>query len=74
MKYKKLDIPFWERLTFLFTGLLSVRHLHSNKRVITSIPREQEAKIDINNIEEGEDPELNIPFFDLDNSETKSNL
>ena len=73
MEYKKLDIPFTERLTFLFTGLLSTRHLHCNKPVLSSIPSVKEEKVIINNIEE-EELKMDIPFFDLDKTETKSNL
>ncbi len=69
MEYKKLNIPLRERLTFLFTGLLAKKYLTG----ISNTQSKQEEQTDINNIEEV-NTDLSIPFFDLDNSDTKSNL
>jgi hypothetical protein len=84
MKYTKLEATLKERLVFLFTGLLCnklyekwkcvLEPNNTNKAVLIesqSTPL-QEEKSNINNIEE--ETIDNIPFFDLDNSETKSNL
>ncbi len=71
MEYKKIDMGFKERLVFLFTGIIPVKYLVSGKPNITFSQSEQEGQTDINNIEENM---VDIPFFDLDTSETKSNL
>ena len=73
MEYKKIDMGFKERLVFLFTGLIPVKYLTSGKPNITFSQTKQEEKNDISNIEET-DGKLDIPFFDLDDSKTKSNL
>ena len=73
MEYKKLQVPFMERLTFLFTGLLQTKHLIEERGNVWHSTPQQEQKTNINNIED-KDMKMDIPFFDLDNSDTKSNL
>lgn len=74
MGYKKLNISFKEKIVFLFTGLLDKKHLIGHKPNITFQQEEQEKKNDINNIEECTNDKIDIPFFELDSSKTKSNL
>ncbi len=73
MEYKKIDMGFKERLVFLFTGLIPVKYLTSGKPNLTFSQSKQEDDTDISNIEEN-NIKVDIPFFDLDNSKTKSNL
>lgn len=72
MEYKKLDIPFWERLTFLFTSLISKKYLEDKTEYISTPHIKQEENPNINNKEEK--IKMDIPFFELDSTETKSNL
>jgi len=78
MDYKKLNAPLKERIVFLFTGLLSVKYIIPDITDISATQYKQEEKTNINNKErdraDNSNLKLNIPFFDLDNSETKSNL
>lgn len=72
-EYTKLPVSLRERLLFLFTGLIKRSHIIS-KTVKIEVDRHQEDKTvgpDLTNTPEKIE---DIPFFDLDKSETKSNL
>lgn len=73
MEYTKLNSTLRERIVFLFTGLLPSKYISENKTTTISSQPKQEENVVINNIEEN-NIKMDIPFFDLDNSETKSNL
>ena len=73
MEYTKLKIPFMERLTFLFTGLLPTKHLYIEPALTRFVSQLKEERNGINNIEENE-LKVDIPFFELDSTETTSNL
>ena len=78
MEYKKINASFKERLMFLFTDLLPKKYVTEIYESISVHQGYKEPKFDINTKEEikedSPDVKMDIPFFDLDKSETKSNL
>jgi hypothetical protein len=74
MEYKKIDISLKDRFVLLFTGLIPKKYIETGKPNITFSQTKQEEKTDINNIEDNTMKMDSIPFFDLDQSDTKSNL
>lgn len=85
MGYTKLEATLKERLVFLFTGILNnklyekwsciLEPNNTGKAMIIESKTTplQDNKDSINNIEETE-LKMDIPFFDLEDSDTKSNL
>ena len=72
-EYIKVSVSLKERLLFLFTGLI-------HKKYVISISKKSERVITTNESksvvidEEKDDFRVDIPFFELDDKETKSNL
>jgi len=75
MDYKKIKVPFKDRLLFLFTGIINEKYLNIQKINSFSLPTENRSII--NNIKEVDieaETKVDIPFFEFDVNKTKSNL
>lgn len=80
MKYIKINISFKERLMILFFGLIPENLLKSKLEInssTTSQDQKKEYKEEVSMVEnknENKDNTENIPFFDLNEKNVKSNL
>lgn len=72
-EYVKLDISFVDKVVLVFTGLICKDHLiiEKTENVVYS---EAKQEITIPKGYEMDDKMENIPFFEIEQGETKSNL
>ena len=81
MRYIKLDLSFWDRLKVLFFGIVPENKLPEVVRIVETLeqcPTEKrvqepqpQVKESINNSEE---EEFHVPFFELQDDDVKSNF
>lgn len=75
-EYVKISVPVKDRLLFLITGLISKTYLINNTNSSQKIFVTKSCDNDLTEEEHDIVMEcsLDIPFFDMDKGETKSNL
>lgn len=71
-EYVDVNPEFGERLLFLFCGLINKKYLIS--KTITTVSQPIQVVDNEEQIVEGAEFKVDIPFFDLGKDDTKSNL
>ena len=72
-EYIKIKTSFYEKLLFLFASIINKKHIISNSIEQKYNTINNQTIPDINIVEDIPD-KIDIPFFELDNSNVESNL